>query len=493
MYEGYLALGGEELDDPRVELINNTRLYAYVDTWNRKVGQGSVNGCEINFLTGCGTCPEVGLVFSDGEGYLAPEVDPAPWYDVDVPGSDRFFGVLGISVEGDEDVTRTAEVRQGVGLGGFISTGNYQAREMTVTLVAVAADDCGLAAGMEWVRDAFTTELDPCFGDYLWFLQCCPDCSVSDFTVGPCWVANIGEFDSSPPAGCEPGTWWPSTFQELLDGPSPAEDEWCAWVTTMGQLESGLPNFSCNLAACALPHIRQFKGARVTEGPKVVSRQEMTKGAVIATLEMVIVAADPTHYTPTGVLAFGSYVPADRLDMAGRTMSFASSAPEVNPFSSGPQSAVQRAAAIRRTAAPAKPSLDDWQWDEQVIDFAPPRITSMAGLRADIVLEAVDAGASHVRVGIWNEDQTEQLGGWYVPELPARGAVRIDGPGQRSLTVWNGEMSFSKGDVLDYNGGPVVRYPTLRAGGKYKVVIGVKRGEKSDLAYQLGSAEVGGT
>ena len=486
MYDGYVAIGGEFLTDPRIELVNSSRVDAYVENWNKKqrqawqnnkAGLPTAKAHAINWLEPCNVCPDVGPLFTDGADYVLPELDPAPWYDANVDGADRFFGFLGLEVVGDEGVTRTAQVHQAITAGGFISRNNFLTREITVRALAVAADDCGLAVGLDYMREAFTTALDPCLGDFLWFLNCCPDCEATGDPQNLCWPTTYAEY--AGPSGCPVGTWWPSTYGEFLTGPplpsDPIEDnEWCTWITNYAELTVGLPAFACDLRECILPNLRQFRRVRVIEGPTVVSRTEMHGGAEIAEIEFVIVAADPAHYTPLIGQQFAVEFIADG-EVEDVTV------PESgNPFA---PLGVARRSTSPQVSSPAT------VWKRQMIEFWPDRVTSMSGMRADITLTAIDAATENIRVGVWDHTGKQLLGGWQIPLLPLGGSIRIDGPGRRVTTEWGGEVRANTGNVVDWSGLGAVRYPQLAAGTRYLVSVDVPKDKDADFTVELSATE----
>ena len=317
MYTGYLAIGGESLDMDRFELLNNGRVAAYIDNWNRKIVQnaGPLDSPQcIDWFNSCDVCPSVDLVFTDGQGYILPEVDPAPWYSPTVKDSEKFFGVIALEVTGQDDSTRTASVQPSVAGGGAVSRLRFGPRTIVVRGLAVAADDCGMEVGLNFLRCQYETQITDCGRDLLWFLSCCPDCAPkgpAPDPVGPCWASNYDELGpGSPPAECPPDTWWPTTYGELEVGP-PNNDQWCRWVQIYRELRDGLPQFGCDVADCLVPTLRNFQGVRITSGPTVLSRRSMSGGGEIAEIEFTIACADPVLYTPIGAYQSEMLEPGD--------------------------------------------------------------------------------------------------------------------------------------------------------------------------------------
>lgn len=477
MFDGYIAIGGEALDDDQLELVNSSRVVAYIQNWNRKVRQGSEPNfeCGIDWYVDGEVCAATSALFSDGEAYVLPELDPAPWYNPSVPESKRFFGVTGLQVSGDEDSTRTAEVRQAVTSGGFVGRDNILAREITVRALAVAADEVGLSIGLDWMRDTYNTRFELCDGDALWFLSACPDCTQSPGgnSGDVCWAQTLGDFnanaagDGSAPGDCPPGTWWPSTYEEFVTGPpAPSEpilpNEWCSWITKMSEYGTGLPEFACDLLGCIQPFVRQFRRTRITSGPTVLSRTRMTDGGFVAEVEFVVVAADPDHYSPIQLFEPVELMftpesnvtdeqPEQRRGLAA----------EGNPFASSAARPTVKSTAV------ATPT----EWRRQAIEFW-PQDTGQPGFRANITLEAIDASTDNIRVGIWDPSGTELLGGWFIKSLPVGTSILIDGGNRRVRTFWNGEAGNNLGGaVANYDGRPTVRFPQLRNGVRYIVTI----------------------
>ena len=111
---------------------------------------------------------------------------------------------------------------------------------------------------------------------------------------GVCWPVNYHELTYEPP--CNPD-YWPTTYGEIKIGPPADSDEWCAWPEVYYTLRYGPPAWSCCVDECVVPYMRQFRNARVTTGPTVLSHPVMHTCGALAEIEFTIVAADPTQYT----------------------------------------------------------------------------------------------------------------------------------------------------------------------------------------------------
>lgn len=357
MYQGYIACG---MDDPfavppmeSTEIINNSRAYAYAK-W-----------AALPWVVPCDECDGVEVITSQGQGFLSPILDPAPWYDVNNPDSWGFLGVLGMEITGGSDSTRQANVSMSLSGIGVIGRTYLGPRTMVVRAICIAKDDCSLEYGLGWLRLACTNTMNPCGGDPVTFFDCCPcictetegpeecwadtyfeletfplcesqpclppDCAnwvdtydelitgdgadplafpnwpetYEELDTGPadatCWPSQYVQFVSGPPCadgGVGGPDWWPETYQELIDGPPPPfEDLWCDWPDNYFELATGPPPYACCVDACLGPYMRQFHNSRITAGPTVLRRPQMTCGAMVE-VEFTIVAGDPE---PTGM------------------------------------------------------------------------------------------------------------------------------------------------------------------------------------------------
>ncbi len=92
------------------------------------------------------------------------------------------------------------------------------------------------------------------------------------------------------------GAWWPTTYAELRDGPPLPDDDWCAWVDIYIELRNGVPGWTCCADMCVVPYFRQFRNARITEGPTVLRHPQMHSAGAMMEVEFTLVAADPTAY-----------------------------------------------------------------------------------------------------------------------------------------------------------------------------------------------------
>lgn len=487
MYEGYLSIGGEFIDDQRFELINTGRVQAYVENWNQQIRQRTIsqsfrgdNAQCIDWLEACDDCESADAVFTDGRGYLLPQADPAPWFDPAVRDSEKFFGVMGLGVAGADDSTRTASVQTAIGGGGVVSRLRFGPRTLVVRGLAVAADTCGMEVGLNWLRCQYETQIDPCGGDVLWFLDCCPSCETSPNSpvVGPCWPDTYGELKSPLTIDCD-GAWTPDTYGELRSGPPDfTTSGWCAWVLNYRELSRGLPEFSCDLQQCLVPYLRNFQRVRVIEGPTVLSRKKLSTGEV-AEIEFTIVCGDPHEYAPVVVVAPLQDVPAPAPAPYADPPPPAPPAP--NPFFEAVE--IQPRPVFNPRTLPLPP-----QWERSTIPFSPVRRTTLAQIVPSVLL-AAETRSGPVRVGLWNADN-ELVGGFTVPFVPAEGVVKVDSILHEVLTEFQGEARVFNGFALDYEGGRTAKFADLPAG-SYMITVDQTAGEAVPLQIEVLAAEKG--
>lgn len=465
MYNGFLALGGPTLEEERFELVNSGRVAAYIANFNA-INQQRVNeaiggigaGCAtINWFNGCDECFQADDVFTNGQGYQTPEADPAPWFDPLQPDSQRFLGIVGLDVQGAEDSTRSATVVQAMSGGGSVGRLRFGPRTMVVRALAVALDDCGMEIGLNWLRCQYETTIDACGGDYLWFLDCCPDCVPDPNApiVGPCWADNYGQLSPPGPPDCPAGTWWPTTYAELRDGPPATETEWCAWVVIYRDLTTGLPQYSCDSFECIEPHLRQFTKVRIIEGPTILSRRTMSSVGEIAEIEFTIVAADPHEYTPETLVMTGAVTPtAVYVDPPAAP-------PVVDPFEPTPPIVIPRGP-VTTIPFPA-------QWARTTIPFDLPPTNNMGSIVPRLTLQASQQ-VGPLRVGLWVGD--ELLGGYTVPYIPANASIDVDGV-HRAVTssLLGGPKVNRSGFLTGYAGRGPIDWDELPRDAEYRLTI----------------------
>ncbi len=478
-----MALGGETLSEQTFELFNSTRVERYVTNWNKKVRQGDIeNGKCIDWLSNCEDCEEAEFLFTNGEGYFLPEVDPAPWYNPAAPvrDSEKFFGVMGLEVSGGEDSTRSATVKASVAGGGAISRLRYEPRMLVVRGLAVAADSCGMEVGLNWMRCQYEIEIDECGKDYLWFLDCCPQCATDKNAppVAPCWPDTYEELANGP-ADCPDGTCWVANYDEFAIGPNGGGFDtcgWCAWIDQYRDFTDGLPQFACNLQECLVPYLRQFQTVRVIEGPLVLNHQTMSDGSVICEVEFTIACADPHPYSPEVEVLSVQTLPAvvqhqDALEPEVKT----------NPFMGR-----------SRPQVPRGPSLGldlPGKWHRSTIGFTPDHQTTLPNMVPSIMLAAPAENAGLVRVGVWKDG--ELVNGYVLPFVPATGLVKVNSKTRQIYTEYEGQGRTMNGFARMFNGDGIASWADMDIGEEYTVTVDQEEGQAVELLIEVAVAGKG--
>jgi hypothetical protein len=159
-YEGWASLAG-------TEIINNDRVRAYAASLipNLRFDLGSndeANGALRKMI--------------NDEPYRTPVLDDAPWVDPDDPDTSDFCGVLGLSVTGLSDSTRTATLVQNTGDGGAITGRRREVRSIRYSVLLVGATQAAVEAGQSWLNAALEGDCDgDCNGSNLCYLQALTD------------------------------------------------------------------------------------------------------------------------------------------------------------------------------------------------------------------------------------------------------------------------------------------------------------------------------
>lgn len=490
MFNGYMALGGDDvLDVGEVfELMNSGRVEAYMDNWNKLQRQNGSERC-LSAIQPCDQCNSVDEIFTNGRGYFLPQSDPAPWYDPAVDDSEKFFGVLGLEVTGAEDSTRSATVQPSVVGGGAVSRLRFGARTIVVRGLAVAADSCGLEVGLNWLRFQYGTEVNECGSDYLWFLDCCPDCDVDEDEppVGPCWPETYAEMKGPWTIECD-DAWVPTTYGDLRDGPPdndplPGGSGWCAWASIYRDLDTGLPAFACNLQDCLVPYIRNFQQVRVTEGPTILDRYNLSDGSSVAEIEFTIACGDPTEYTPTaplipGVAAFDGGEAVVEVDDEGGMLLAVS---EPNPFRQTSKRPVPRGPSNKLDLPP--------MWDRVEYQLERDRRTRLPYLVPSVLVYAEEEASGPVRVGVWQDG--DLVSGFTIPFVPQGGVVRHDSKAREVITDYQGDVTRNRAWARDFTGEKTAPFMELRNGESYTLTVDQEQGAAVPLIVEIGLAEKG--
>lgn len=445
MYEGFAIIGDGQLNGQNFEIINNARAFAYACN------------AGMTWLNDCNICESAATVLTTGPDYVNPAEDLAPWYDPDDPDSPDFFGVMGMAITGAEDSTRTATVTAAATGGGVISALNYAPRTMVVRALAMAASECGLEYGLNWLRCQYSGTTDDCLGDVMTFFDCCPCACVNSDTPDPdaCWVDTYRELHTDPDL-CNPD-WWPTTYAQLRDGPGPDESEmWCSWLKNYLQLATtGPPMWACCTEQCVVPYLRQFHNVRIIAGPRVLSRRMMHSRGSIAEVEFIIVASDPAEYGMPDAVAtlFSSDTEP------GTPYSDPPNSPPVpDPFSIPGWTAPRSAYIAPPVVEVGLP--DDWHRRSHPVS-ARPMVGAMGSMVMQYEVYALDDTAG-VRLGLW--DGSELVDGVYLPPMAAGTSVVIDGASRRISGVVGGHSRMLSGFVRSFSGDPIAKWAQVPPG-----------------------------
>ncbi|UDL15410.1 minor tail protein [Microbacterium phage Pepe25] len=159
-YEGYLSVGG-------VEVVNTERARGYLLT----------SDCPSHVIV-ADVCE--GLEFAlASQPYIYANIETAPWYDRSLPSlSNRFFGVVGMRIDGVTDSTRSFSRAEGVTNGGTNGRPRKAMRELRITATLLADGADALDYGAQWMSSVFDggcgTHGDACGMTDAEFLAACP-------------------------------------------------------------------------------------------------------------------------------------------------------------------------------------------------------------------------------------------------------------------------------------------------------------------------------
>ncbi|MFR9675859.1 hypothetical protein [Streptomyces sp. TR02-1] len=143
-------------------MVSTTRAYAY----SRRLG--------MNLR--CNPCPELPQALED-DPYVAPAMDPAPWFDALVPASASLVGFVGLGVDG---LDRAPVSRSPVPLltdGSLLGPLRRPHREITFTVLILGLDEAAMSYGISWLASALRGSLcvgQSCGGDTLCMFSSCP-------------------------------------------------------------------------------------------------------------------------------------------------------------------------------------------------------------------------------------------------------------------------------------------------------------------------------
>lgn len=168
----YMALCGNEI-------VNQARLKDYTDNGITPNGYRiRCGGCES--LAGIVPCVE-SQPSDPAAGYQLPELDTAPWYDVNVPESRDFAGLLVTNIQMSSPYARTTT--EGINGGWTLGRLRPQGRNITVTGWLIGKTCCAATYGLSWLTTALgdaPCASGDCDGCDLDFLACCPNLDPDD-------------------------------------------------------------------------------------------------------------------------------------------------------------------------------------------------------------------------------------------------------------------------------------------------------------------------
>jgi hypothetical protein len=392
MYNGYVEVAFEEV-------VNTHRAVAYA----AQAGLGWVKGCD--------QCHSI--TAAHGEAYLTPMRDaalgdPPPWWgDGSNPDALEFLGVMGLSVQNVDDSTRRISTIDRAGGGGFIGGLTYQMRSIVVRAVAIAASDCALGFGLEWLRGIDTAQ--SCGNTQINMYDCCPNLTMAD-----------------------------------------CDDPDCT-------------------QACVLPRLRSFYDARVTEGPTVLRRREMSKGAM-AEIEFTITCGDP------GIYAYGGGNVGRSVPDSAPVLEPIVTPPVIpdvfavpQPFTYEPPRVVERTLPLREA------------WLRQEVALPRPAFGDEVVL--DALLAPTDGHVEDVRMTL--EHDGHPVASLRFPALPVGGEVRVDFRERRVYTRSGGVERVNWGVARAGDGTRLVWPKSLPNTGSYALWVDRAAGNPVEVGAVL--------
>lgn len=164
MFQGYLSVAGREI-------INSERTAAYV---RRFLPTLNLNECE--------KCSDVHNALSQSR-YLHPRYDTAPWYRLNDPDTENFYGLYPLAVQGVEDSTSQTLVTQFTTDGGFQSMVRHGTKEVRVRGVLIGKNRDGVGAGLRWLHTILNAVPcgwgQECYGREITYFTNCPGAPTS--------------------------------------------------------------------------------------------------------------------------------------------------------------------------------------------------------------------------------------------------------------------------------------------------------------------------
>lgn len=415
-----------------LELANSSRALAYTK-------QGG-----LPWLLDCSHCSTISEILprlplpalSSGGTYVNPAVDPAPWYDPDIPETEGFFGVVALDVTGLYDSTRVVRVTASTDGGSALGATYFQPREIVARLLLVGEDECSVNAGLAWLSAGEGIQLQ-CSGVEFEFFDCCP-CMCGSGSSG----SLPGYQDSPWDLGV--GTWDDQTRLWNLPNQNLEDVDGTFGDFPVDTLDGGLILGEGCYQECVLPSVRRLRNVQMTAGPTVLSRPQVTCGGAIE-VEVTLIAGDSKHYTPfvTGVTQTvnAGFAHVDKDERAA----------PVDPFG------LTRGRLPGRGPLPAYRMRSDWlRTSVPVLLDKIPAVLS-GGTAHRIVLTAGEEAVPDVRLTVL--DGLETVGSFYLPVVPAGYTVTLDLPGRRvEVMAPDGSMNV-RTDLLYSGDGAIPVWP----------------------------------
>lgn len=165
MISDFLSVAG-------IQVANAARLKAYL----KSIGSPLTSGSDICL------CDTLTNEILGDEPYTTPSdpLEPAEWYDPDVPESAQFAGFLLLEMEGIDDFPVERTVTDAVVGGGSLGPARVKPREITVSGILLGSSCCGVEYGLNWLKMALQgcTEAK-CGGDCSQLYACCPSAEMT--------------------------------------------------------------------------------------------------------------------------------------------------------------------------------------------------------------------------------------------------------------------------------------------------------------------------
>lgn len=138
------------------------------------------NGLVGQGWTASNNCDECDII-TDGDVYVDPATDDAPWYDPMVMASTEFFGIVPTRI--DLLTTLSRQVANKVNGGGVVGPLSLKPRVLTFQGLMVASSQGGMVYGDRWLNEVLAGSacLDGCATDEATILPACPTDEYLDY------------------------------------------------------------------------------------------------------------------------------------------------------------------------------------------------------------------------------------------------------------------------------------------------------------------------